>query len=205
MSATTVLIGLTVVVSLLAFSDRTLFIRLLFEPFVVEVRKEWYRFITHAFVHADVPHLLVNMFVLFMFGQRVERFLAMLSGVPGPWVYVMLYMSAAVVAALPSYIKHRNDPSYRSVGASGAVSAILFAHILMLPTTPVHFLFLPIPIPSFVFGGLYLYYEWYMSRRGGTGVAHDAHLFGALYGIAFTAVVHPALIFRFGSFEQMMP
>ena len=197
----TILFG-TVIVSLIAFRDRRLFVGMLFEPFVVASRNQWYRTVSHAFIHADLPHLFVNMFVLYMFGPRVETFLGALTGMNSAMMMTSLYVSAAVVASIPAFHKHRFDPNYRSLGASGAVSAVLFAHILMFPTSPVYLFLLPVPIPSMLFGALYLGLEWYMDKRGGDGVAHDAHFFGAIYGVLFTAIAEPGLVFRFGSFES---
>ncbi|MBK8338808.1 MAG: rhomboid family intramembrane serine protease [Flavobacteriales bacterium] len=196
MSATWILLLLTVAVSIAAFNDRSLFNRLAFEPYVVHARKEWWRALTHALIHVDWPHLLVNMFVLYGFGPTTEAHLAAMSGVPGPWVFILLYVTAACAAALPSYNRHRFDPSYRSVGASGAVSAVLFAHILIMPTAPVGIFLLPVRMPAILFGVLYLIYEWYQHKRGGDGVAHDAHLMGATHGLIFTALLEPKLVPR---------
>ncbi len=196
------LVVVNAIVSIAAFSDQRLFNALLFEPFVIKARGEWYRFLTHAFIHAHWPHLLVNMFVLFMFGRNVEVLYFELTGRPVLTHYLMLYLGGILVSSLPSYKRHLYDPTYRAVGASGAVSAVLFAQILMLPTSPVEFLFLPIPIPAFVFGILYLVYSWYMDKQGGDNVAHDAHFYGAVWGILFTAALEPDLILHIGGFQQ---
>ncbi|MCB9171081.1 MAG: rhomboid family intramembrane serine protease [Flavobacteriales bacterium] len=204
MSATLGIILVTALVSLLAFGDRRIFTLLLFEPFVIRSRREYFRFVTHGFVHAGWSHLFVNMFVLYAFGGAVESLLGPISGLSSHGVFLALYFSALVMASLPSYFRHVHDPNYRSIGASGAVSAVLFAHILMMPTRPIYLFLLPIPIPSVLFGALYLGYEWYMDRRGGDGVAHDAHFFGAIYGVLFTAVLHPDLVLHFGRFENLL-
>ncbi|MBK6542578.1 MAG: rhomboid family intramembrane serine protease [Flavobacteriales bacterium] len=196
MSATWIILLLTVAVSIAAFNNRTFFDQLAFEPFVVHARKEWWRALTHALIHVDWAHLLVNMFVLYGFGPATETHLSAMSGVPGPWVFLFLYVTAACAAALPSYNRHRFDPSYRSVGASGAVSAVLFSHILIMPTAPVGIFLLPVRMPAIVFGALYLIYEWYQHKRGGSGVAHDAHLMGAVHGLIFTALLEPELVPR---------
>ncbi|MCB0791581.1 MAG: rhomboid family intramembrane serine protease [Flavobacteriales bacterium] len=204
MSATLGIILITAVVSVWAFNDARIFTLLLFEPFVIRARKEYFRFVTHAFVHANWPHLFVNMFVLYAFGRSVEVLFGSISGLPPTAVYLTLYFSAMIVASVPGYLRHMRDPNYRSVGASGAVSAILFAHILMMPTRPIYLFLLPVPIPSVLFGALYLGYEWYMDRRGGDGVAHDAHFFGAVYGVLFTALLQPDLLLHFGRFENLL-
>lgn len=195
-SLTLIIVVFTVLVSLAAFSNGGVFARLVFEPFVIQVRREWYRFITHAFIHANLPHLAVNMFVLFMFGSGVERLYEVTLDRSSTLPYLLLYLGGIVFSALPSYRRNRYNPSYRAVGASGAVSAVLFAHILMLPTLPVYLFFIPVPIPGWIFGGLYLAYSWYMDKRGGDNVAHDAHFFGAIYGLLFTATLDPGTITR---------
>lgn len=211
LSVTFILIALTVLVSVGAFGDRALFAALLYEPFVIKARGQWYRFLTHAFVHANWPHLLVNMFVLFMFGQNVELLLAVLANVGsgssfvGPTVqYIGLYLGGVLFSALPGYRRHVHDPSYRAVGASGAVSAVLFAQVLMMPTRPVDLLILPIPMPAWVFGVLYLSYSWYMDKRGGDNVAHDAHFYGAIFGILYCTALHPHLLLQLGAFQRTL-
>ncbi len=194
MSASVVILAITLLVSVLAFRDRRLFDALAFEPFVVGARRDLHRFLTHALVHADWAHLFVNMYVLYGFGPFVEGYLTGLTALPGSSLFVLLYLSAALVACMPAYMRHRHDPRYRSVGASGAISAVLFAHILVLPTAPVGLFLLPFSLPSVVFGVLYLIYEGAMHRRGGGHVAHDAHLMGALHGILFMVVLRPALV-----------
>ncbi|MBK6628760.1 MAG: rhomboid family intramembrane serine protease [Flavobacteriales bacterium] len=206
MSATVVILALTVLVSVLAFRDRRLFDTLAFEPFVVHARNDLHRFVTHALVHADWPHLFVNMYVLYGFGPFVEGYLTGLTPLPGSWLFVILYVTAAVVACVPGYGRHKHDPRYRAVGASGAVSAVLFAHILILPTAEVGLFLLPFGLPSAVFGALYLIYEGTMHRRGGDHVAHDAHLMGALHGVLFVVVLRPALVPAFfHSLTELLP
>ncbi len=199
-----ILVILNVLVSLAAFQDARIFTALLFEPFVIKARNEWYRFISHAFIHANWPHLLVNMFVLYMFGRNVEFLLPLLLGRQALLPLLGLYLGAILVSSIPAYRRHMHDPNYRAVGASGAVSAVLFAQILMMPTTEVAFLFLPIPMPAWVFGILYLVYSWYMDKRGGDNVAHDAHFYGAVYGVLYMATLAPHLVFNIGGFQRSL-
>lgn len=201
-SITLIIIGASALLSIVAFSDGRLFHNLLFEPFVIKARGQWYRFLTHAFIHANWPHLLVNMLVLYMFGRNVEVLLPMITGRPAVLHYMLLYVGGIVFSALPSYGRHVHDPMYRAVGASGAVSAILFAQILMLPTSEVYLFFIPFPIPAWVFGLVYLGYSYYMDRRGGDNVAHDAHFFGALYGLLFMFMLDPSLVLDIGGFQR---
>lgn len=197
MSITLVIIAVTVVVSLAALNNRQLFNSLLFQPFVIHERRDWFRFISHGFVHGSIMHLAVNMYVLWMFGTAVEAAYAQLIGGDPLVPYLFLYLAGIVLSALPGYYKHRHDPEYRAVGASGATSAVVFSYILLHPETRLMLIFLPIPLPAWIFGGLYLAYEWYMSKRGRDGIAHDAHYFGALFGIAFTAMLGPHVVSGF--------
>ena len=204
LSLTLVIIIVTALVSVPAFRDHVLFEELLMRPYAVRHDGQWYRLFTHAFVHADWGHLAVNMFVLYMFGRNVEILFAYITTIPTVVVYVALYIGGILFASIPGMVKHAEDPGYRAVGASGAVSAVLFSQILILPTRAVSVLFIPVELPAFLFGGLYLIYSWYMDKRGGDHVAHDAHFYGALFGILFTAALDPALMFRFGSFERSL-
>lgn len=194
---TLLLLGASIVLSLLAFGNQKLFSDLLFEPFVIKARGQWHRFITHAFIHANWPHLLVNMFVLFGFGQHVEQAFWFYAPAAPALAFVMLYLGGILFSSLPAYRRHIHDPNYRAVGASGAVSAVLFAYILMTPTNTIRFLFIPAPIPAWVFGGLYLAYSWYMDKRGQDNVAHDAHFYGAVFGLVFMIVLDPGIVGAF--------
>ncbi|MFT3885874.1 MAG: rhomboid family intramembrane serine protease [Flavobacteriales bacterium] len=187
MSITLAIIGLTVIVSLLALRDQRVFEELLFAPFRMQAGKGWYRFLSHGLIHGGVMHLVVNMYVLWMFGSAVEDAFGALGG--GMAAYLALYIGGLVLSAVPGYFKYRDDPNYRAVGASGATSAVVFAFILLNPSAKLMLIFLPIPMAAWLFGLLYLAYEWYMSKQDRDGIAHDAHYFGALYGIAFTALV----------------
>ncbi len=197
MSITLVIIAVTVAVSMAALNNQRLFDNLLFQPFVMHEKKDWFRFISHGFVHGSIMHLVVNMYVLWMFGTAVEHAYAELTGRDALLPYLVLYIGGIVLSSLPGYFKHRMDPSYRAVGASGATSAVVFSFILLHPDTKLMLIFLPIPMAAWIFGGLYLAYEWYMSKRGSDGIAHDAHYFGALYGIAFTALLRPDVVPHF--------
>lgn len=203
LSITLILIAATAVVSILAFQRSQLFEALLFSPFAVQHRGQWYRMLSHAFVHADWPHLLVNMFVLWSFGSSVEVLYGMISPLPSAAAYVMLYVGGIVCATFPGMAKHRNDPRYRSVGASGAVSAVLFAHVLMMPTQSITLFFIQ-SLPAWLFGVLYLIYSYAMDKRGGDNVAHDAHFYGAVFGVLFTAAMDPNLVLDLGYLERSL-
>jgi membrane associated rhomboid family serine protease len=160
--------------------------------------------VTHAFIHAHWPHLIVNMFVLYMFGRNVELLYSMVSDRPVWSTYLLLFLGGVVIASLPGFQRHAQDPNYRAVGASGGVSAVLFAQILLLPTTKVSFLLLPIPLPAWLFGVLYLVYSWQMDRRSNDNVAHDAHFYGAVFGVVFTALLDPRLITHVGYLQRQL-
>lgn len=189
MGVTEYIILTTVVVSGAALLRPELSHRLMFNPYQVRNRGEWFRFITHAFVHADFFHLLVNMWVLWNFGPSTEEFFVAYKGEVGRLLYLFLYIGGIMFASLPSYGRHRNNASYNSVGASGAVAAVLFSAIYFTPTIGIGLLFIPVPIPAFIFGALYLALEWYMDKRANDHVAHDAHFWGAVFGFVYSVVM----------------
>jgi membrane associated rhomboid family serine protease len=192
MSITLLIIIATVVVSFSAFNNTSLFDRLKFNPYQIHHRKEWYRFLGHALLHGDWMHLLVNMYVFYIFGGLTERiFQSVMGTMKGGLYFLLLYVGGVLFATLPAYKKHCDNHYYNSVGASGAVSAILFASIVLLPTNSIYLFFIPIPIPAFIFGALYLAYEHYMDKRSQDNVAHDAHFWGALFGVLLTIIVVP--------------
>ncbi|MEN1939516.1 rhomboid family intramembrane serine protease [Luteimonas sp. MJ246] len=186
---TLVILALTVLVSWRAFGNRRLLERLLLWPPAIERHKQYDRLVTHGFVHADWQHLLFNMVTLFFFGRYVER---MFAPYIGPLGFALFYLSAIVVAILPTYLRHRHDAGYRSLGASGAVSAVLFAFILVQPWALIFVFF--IPVPAIVYGVLYVGYSIWMERRGGDNVNHSAHLWGAGYGLLFTVIMEPGVV-----------
>jgi membrane associated rhomboid family serine protease len=186
---TLILIAITVVVSWLAFSRPKLLDRLTLWPPAIDRKHEYDRLVTHGFVHADWMHLFFNMFTLYFFGPLAERFYA---NAVGPLAYPLFYLAAIVIAILPTYMRHRQDASYRSLGASGAVSAVLFTYILFNPWGMIGIMF--IPCPAILFGVVYLAYSAWADARGEHGnVNHSAHFWGAAFGIAFALVVEPRL------------
>lgn len=195
LSITLLLIVATGLVSIMAFQRPQLKEVLCLSPYAVQHRGQWYRLFSHALVHADWPHLGLNMFVLYSFGSLLERELPGLSSIPEVVLFLALYLGGALFASLPGMAKHRNDPRYSALGASGAVAAVLFAMIVVHPLDRI-LLFGIVPIPGLLFGGLYLYYSYAMDKRGGTRVAHDAHLYGAIYGVLFTVAMDPELVLR---------
>ncbi|MET0299926.1 MAG: rhomboid family intramembrane serine protease [Flavitalea sp.] len=188
MSITLILIVLTALISFSALNNDKIMNDLIFYPPAVTDQKQWYRFFTSGFLHADYMHLLFNMYGLYIFGQYVETGFQAIFGQYGRVLYLLMYLSSLFFCLLPTYSQHRNDGSYRSLGASGAVSAVIFAFILLNPAVPMGILFIPVRIPGFLFGLLFLVISSYLDRRGGGNVNHSAHIWGALYGIAFLIV-----------------
>ncbi len=147
-------------------------------------------------MHADFAHLLFNMFTFFSFGAYMERIFAARIGYLG---YALFYAAGIVISAVPSYLRHRNDANYRSLGASGAVSAVLFAFIVLRPWATL--LIFAIPVPAILFAVIYLAYTIYMDRRQTDRINHSAHLWGAAYGVLFTIALDPGVLGRF--FDQL--
>jgi len=185
---TYVLIGITCLVSWIAFNNRKLADRLILWPPAIDKHRQYDRLLTYGFIHADFMHLLFNMITLFFFGPLIER---LMSGI-GVWVFPVFYLSALVVSILPTYLKNQKNPNYLSLGASGAVSAVLFAFILLQPWQLIFVFF--IPLPAIVFAVLYLGYSIWMDRRGGDRINHSAHLSGAAYGVLFMVVMEPRVL-----------
>lgn len=191
---TYIIIAVTVAVSLACFSNGQLFDKLSLKPYRVVHAREWYRVISHGFVHADWVHLFVNMFTFWSFGQYIESAFQYLGF--GHWAFLVLYFGAMIVASVSDLIRFRNAAWYTSIGASGAVSAVLFTAILLNPWDKI-LLFAVIPIPGILFGVLYLAYCQYMARQGGDNINHNAHFYGAVFGLVFPILLEPQLFRMF--------
>ncbi|MBN1820185.1 MAG: rhomboid family intramembrane serine protease [Prolixibacteraceae bacterium] len=190
------IIGVTVLVSYICFRDEGLMAKLQFNAAHVINRKEYYRLITHAFVHAGWWHLIVNMMVLFFFGKYVESYFSDNFGRKALAFYLFLYLGGILFSNAWALIKQRNNYYYNAVGASGAVSAVLFAFIFFDPWEPLS-LYGIINIPGILFAAGYLVYSYIMSKKQLDNVAHDAHFLGALWGFIFPILLKPDL---FGEF-----
>lgn len=191
---TWLIIGLTVFTSWQAWQKPRIADRLILWPPAIDRRKEWDRLVTYGFVHADGMHLAFNMITLYSFGRLMEAFFGQRLGGLG---YPLFYLSALVVSILPSYLKHRRDAGYRSLGASGAVSAVLFGFILLQPNAGLYLFFIPIAVPAWLFALLYVGYSMWMDRRGGDNINHSAHLWGAAYGVLVVALLEPGFLLSF--------
>ncbi|MCX6209309.1 MAG: rhomboid family intramembrane serine protease [Bacteroidetes bacterium] len=188
MSITIIIIAITCIVSFIGFSNQNLIDDLIFYPPAITNRKQWYRFITCGFIHADITHLAFNMYSFYMFGDAIENGFSSIYGNLGKLMYVLIYITSLFVCLLPTYLKHKDDYHYKSLGASGAVSAIVFAFIFLSPLSDISLIILPIPAPAFLFGFVYLGITYYLSKRGNSYINHSAHFWGAVYGIAFLIV-----------------
>lgn len=201
MSVTIVLIAITVLFSLSAWNNPQRMARWIMNPYQVNRNREYYRFITSGLIHNDYIHLIFNMIALYYFGTAIEQIFTYLFGLTGYAYYLSLYFLGMVVADIPTYLKYRNFAGYNSLGASGAVSAVVFSSILFNPTARIYVYF-AIGIPGFIFGILYLLYSFYESKRNADNVNHDAHLYGALFGVIFSIAISPPVIVSF--FQQIL-
>lgn len=188
MSITLYITIFTVGVSLLAMNNEVLMDKLIFHPHTVSRHNQLYRYISSGFIHADFMHLAFNMFSFYMFGDYVEQYFNMLFGSLGSFFYILLYITALIVCLVPTFYQHKNQYNYRSLGASGAVSAIVFAGIFLQPTMQIGFFIIPPIIPGFIFGPIYLGLTAYLSKQGQGGINHSAHLWGSIYGIVFLVI-----------------
>ena len=198
MSATLIIIIATSLVSILCFTGTLPFDSLKFSAWDVWHRKRWYQMLSYGLVHGGWGHLLFNMLTLYFFGDVVEKYFQAAFG-PGTGIilYLLLYVSATAVSSIGDLVKYRNEPHYSAVGASGAVSAILFASILFEPKMGIYMYFIPIPIPGYIFAPLYLLYCWWAAKRNMDNIGHSAHFWGAVYGLVFPLICNPQIFHHF--------
>ncbi|GHH49033.1 MULTISPECIES: rhomboid family intramembrane serine protease [Gammaproteobacteria] len=187
---TLILIAITAVVSWMAFNNRKLADRLILWPPAIDRNRQYDRLVTYGFIHADFAHLIFNMITLYFFGRPIERVMTMATG--SVLTYPLFYLAALVVSIMPSYIKNQKNPNYLSLGASGAVSAVLFAYILLAPWTIILVFF--IPAPAIIYAVFYVGYSIWMDRRGGDRINHSAHLAGAAFGVMFMLIMRPEVL-----------
>ncbi|MBL7692665.1 MAG: rhomboid family intramembrane serine protease [Flavipsychrobacter sp.] len=183
MSFTLITVIITVAISIAAFNNENLINKLILWPRYMNDPQEYYRLLTAGFIHADWNHLIFNMVSLYFIGSSAESILGM--------GFLTLYLTGIIISSLPSFLKHRNNSYYRSLGASGGVAAIMFFFIYFAPWSKLYIIFLPIGIPAILFGILYLVYEAYMAKKGGGTMNHDAHFWGAVYGLIYALVIDP--------------
>lgn len=184
-TVTMFLMAIISVISLYADSDQKVKAKLLMNPYRTHRLKEYYRFISSGFVHSGLGHLFSNMFVLYFFGTAVESAI-------GPTRMMILFFLGVFVSDIPTYLKYKELPHYNSLGASGGVSSVLFCYIVYDPLN-IFTLYIPIPIDfvAFLFGAIYLAFSYYQGKKSNDNINHDAHLYGALFGIAYAFLVVP--------------
>jgi membrane associated rhomboid family serine protease len=204
LSITLIIIIITSIISFSAFNSQKIIDDLIFYPPSVTERGQWYRFFTCGLIHADIGHLIFNMISLYMFGEFVENSFSseILFAEKGKFMYLGMYVIALFICLIPTFIKHKNDYYYRSLGASGAVSAVVFAGILFAPTAKLGFFFIPPVIPGYIFGPVYLIASTYLEKQAKDNVNHSAHIWGALFGIVFIIVAAAILKTDYQPAEQ---
>jgi membrane associated rhomboid family serine protease len=189
-SITLIIVILTCIVSIGGFNSQKTIDDLIFYPPSVK-RGQVYRFVSHGLIHADPAHLIFNMLALYSFGESLEKIytLPFVYGGYGKIVYLVLYFTALIVASVPDYFKHKDHYHYRSLGASGAVSAVIFSAILFNPNSGIGLIFLPgLHIPGYIFAIIYLVISTILAKRGNDNIGHTAHITGAIYGLVFTYI-----------------
>lgn len=195
---TLIIVLITALISFAAFSNAELKSKLIMNAYLVYHRKQWYRMISHGFIHADWMHLIFNMIALYSFGQLVEgHFRYFFGEAQGIFYYLIMYLGSMFIASIPDLVKHKESHWFNSLGASGAVSAVLFSAIIIDPWISIGIFPIPVPIPGIIFGPLFLIFSQYMAKRGGDNVGHDAHFYGAISGIVFTILLRPSLFMDF--------
>jgi len=194
---TNILVGITVGISMMLMQNREGKSSLIFHPVSIKEGNQYHRFLTSGFIHADGMHLAINMFVLWSFGNAIESYYYPAAlGQPVLIKFLLLYLGGIVVASIPSYFRHKDDPRYMALGASGGVSAVVFAWILFAPWQNLY-LYGALPIPQILAGGAYLYYSWYKDKNSTDNIGHMAHFTGAVWGFFITIMMRPDLLTRF--------
>lgn len=176
-----------VIFSLIGFSNADMVDKTIMWPYRVARENQYIRFITSGFLHADWMHLIFNMFTLFFFGRNLELYFNY-YGLGGNISYLLLYFLGLIISDIPSYIKHKNDYNYRSLGASGAVAAVVFATIVFSPWSAIY-IYGALKISAALYAALYIFYCVYMGKKSNDNINHDAHLWGSLFGLAFTLIL----------------
>ena len=211
LSITLIIIIITCLVSIGGFNNQKVINDLIFYPPAISQNNQWYRFFSCGLIHADWGHLIFNMLAFYLFGQKLEGYFSQVFGEKGKIFYLVLYITDLAVSVIPTYFKNRNNYNYRSLGASGAVSAVIFSSILFDPLTGIGLFFIPIYVAGFIFAIIYLLISGWLDKKGQGNINHSAHIFGALFGIAFTVIAgkifseFPILSFFIDQIKNMRP
>jgi membrane associated rhomboid family serine protease len=197
-----IFIAVTVLVSLYASSNPEFLAKCIMHPFSVHRKQEYYRFVSSGFVHNGYIHLLFNMMTMYFFAPMLEirYFLSEFGLLQGYLYFFLLYIGGIIVSDIPTFMQHKNTIHYQSLGASGGVAAIIFSMILYNPLIEIY-LYFAIPIPGFILGVIYVIYSYYYSKGSDDNINHSAHLYGALYGLVFSAAIRPTAVIEF--FQQL--
>lgn len=196
MSLVTIILIITVGVSIYAFYNKHVINQLSLKPNLVYHRFHLHRVLSHGLIHADWSHLIVNMYVLFIFGRVCEAYFIYHFGVKADLYFIQLYVFSLVISSLYSIFKHKNNMYYSALGASGAVMAVVFTSIFFDPWNMLY-LFGIVPIPGILFGVLYLGYSYFMGKKNMDNVGHDAHFTGAVFGFIYPIIIEPELLNQF--------
>lgn len=193
LNITTIIIIITAGVSFYTMNQPQVLYQLMMNPYQVVHRQQYYRLVTSGFIHKDFTHLLFNMISFYFFGTKLEYIFTYIFEGLAPVYFIALYILGIIVSDLPTLFKNKNNPGYNSLGASGAVAAVIFACIMFDPLSLIY-IFFAIPVPGFILAVLYIGYSYYSGKRANDGINHDAHLYGALFGVLFCIVVYPRSI-----------
>lgn len=196
MSATLLIIIITAIISIYAWNNQQFYGKWMFNPYLAWHRKEYFRFLTSGFVHANYIHLIINLLTFFFFAPHVEHIYERLYPGYGMVLFGGLYFSAIILSEIPTLYRHKDQPGYNSVGASGGVAAVVFASILFKPLNKICLYFM-LCLPGFILGALFLVYSYYQSKRMADNINHDAHFYGAIYGIIYSIILYPDVITHF--------
>jgi len=195
-SINTLLIIIIVGLSFYAWGSKEVMNRWIMNPYTIKTQKQWYRFISSGFIHNDYMHLGFNCLTLYFFGDGIELIYSM--GVLGKVAYPLFFVLGVIVSSIPTYLKHQSNPGYNSLGASGGVSSVVFASIVLGPSQELGLIIIPFfRLPAIIFGVMYLIYSHFMSKKGIDNINHDAHLYGALFGVLFTLLYVKGAIYYF--------
>lgn len=193
---TIIIIALTVGASFYAWNNEDIYRKWMMNPYMVNHKKQYFRFLTSGFIHADQTHLFVNMLSFYFFGRNLEMFLQYRLGTEGALYFIGFYVLGIIVSELPTYFKHKKDHWYNSLGASGAVSAVIFSYVIISPVENIY-LFFFLPVPAFIFAVLYLVYSYVSAQKQAGRINHDAHFYGAIFGMVCIILIEPELINSF--------
>ena len=190
-----IIFAITIATSIYVISNPHYFGRLMLHPYSMHRdRSRWYTIFSSGIIHADWGHLLFNMITFYYFGFALEGFFVQVSGPVGHFYFAGLYLASLLLSDIPTISKQKNNPGYYSLGASGAISAVLFSYILFQPKAMLG-IFLIIPMPAYLFAVLYIAYCIWAAKKSNDRINHEAHLFGALSGLVLTLLLYP-WIFR---------